>query len=150
MARMDLMNEENAQFTYQTLNLYDVYSKGLKEQFDHLRNIRISEKELDNILADVLLSPEAAAIFHKTGSIESEGIKTRGRNLFLNVKESMESGIGQDIQEAGTGMWFINGLTTYFQNSANFSSDEIKFDSLMQGNAYQKIQKAQEMLLAVA
>ena len=150
MSRMDLLNEENAQFTYQTLNLYDVYSKGLKEQFDHLRNIRLSEKELDNILADVLLSPEAAAVFHKTGSIESEGIKTRGRNLFLNVKEAMESGIGQDIQEAGTAMWALNGLTTYYQNEANFSNDEIKFDSLMQGNAYQKIQKAQEMLLAVA
>jgi hypothetical protein len=150
MSRRDLLQQENAEFAYKTLNLYEVYASGLKEQFDHLRNIRISEKELDNILADVLLSPEAAAIFHKTGSIESEGIKTRSRNLFLNVKESMESGIGQDIQEAGTGMWFINGLTTYFQNEANFSNEEIKFDSLMQGNAYQKIQKAQEMLLAVA
>jgi hypothetical protein len=62
----------------------------------------------------------------------------------------MESGIGQDIQEAGTAMWALNGLTTYYQNEANFSSDEIKFDSLMQGNAYNKIQKAQELLLAVA
>ena len=150
MNRLDLLQQENAEFAYRTLNLYEVYATGLKEQFEHLRNIRLSEKELDNILADVLLSPEAAKVFHETGSIESEGIKTRGRNLFLNVKESMESGIGQDIQEAGTGMWFINGLTTYFQNAANFSSEEIKFDSLMAGNAYNKIQKAQELLLATA
>lgn len=150
MSRMDLLNEENADWTYKTLNLYDVYSKGLKEQFDHLRNIKVSEKELDNILADVLLSPEAAAIFHETGKIESEGIKTRGRNLFLNVKEAMENGIGQDIQERGTALWALNGLTTYYQNEANFSSDEIKFDSLMQGNAYNKLQMAQKRLLAVA
>ena len=150
MSRLDLLQEENAEFAYKTLNLYEVYASGLKEQFEHLRNIRLSEKELDNILADVLLSPEAAKVFHETGDIESEGIKTRGRNLFLNVKNAMESGIGQDIQETGTGMWFINGLTTYFQNEANFSNEEIKFDSLMGGNAYNKIQKAQEMLLATA
>ena len=150
MSRLDLLNEENAKFTYDTLNLYDVYSKGLKEQFDHLRNIKVSEKDLDNILADVLLSPEAAKIFHETQSIESEGIKTRGRNLFNNVKLAMEQGIGQDIQERGTALWAVNGLTSYYQNVANFSSDEIKFDSLMQGNAYNKVQQLQDALLAVA
>jgi phage/plasmid-like protein (TIGR03299 family) len=150
MSRLDLMNEENTQFTYQTLNLYDVYSKGLKEQFDHLRNIRVSEKDLDNILADVLLSPEAAKIFHETGNIDSDGIKTRGRNLFNNVKLTLEQGIGQDIQERGTALWAVNGLTSYYQNVANFSNDEIKFDSLMQGNAYNKVQALQKALLEVA
>lgn len=150
MSRMDLLNSENAEFTYRTLNLYDVYSKGLKEQFDHLRNIKVSEKELDNILADVLLSPEAAAIFHETGDIYSDGIKTRGRNIFINAKNAMESGIGQDIQDSGTALWAINGLTTYYQNEASFSNDETKFDSLMDGNAYRKLQMAQEMLMALA
>ena len=150
MSRLDLLNEENAKFTYQTLNLYDVYSKGLKDQFDHLRNIKVSEKELDNILADVLLSPEAAKIFHETQSIDSDGIKTRTRNLFNNVKLTLEQGVGQDIQERGTALWAVNGLTSYYQNEANFSSDEIKFDSLMQGNAYNKVQALQAALLATA
>jgi phage/plasmid-like protein (TIGR03299 family) len=150
MSRLDLLNEENAKFTYQTLNLYDVYSKGLKEQFDHLRNIKISEKELDNILADVLLSTDAAKVFHETQSIDSDGIKTRGRNLFNNVKLTLEQGVGQDIQDRGTALWAVNGLTSYYQNEANFSSDEIKFDSLMQGNAYNKVQQLQKALLAVA
>lgn len=150
MNRLDLLNEENAKFTYDTLNLYDVYSKGLKEQFDHLRTIKVSEKDLDNILADVLLSPEAAKVFHETGDIFAEGIKTRGRNLWLNVKDTLDKGVGQDIQERGTALWAINGLTSYYQNVANFSNEEIKFDSLMGGNAYNKIQKAQELLLAVA
>jgi phage/plasmid-like protein (TIGR03299 family) len=149
MNRLDLLQQENADFAYKTLNLYDVYSAGLKEQFDHLRNIKVSEKELDAILADVLLSPEAAKAFHKDG-INSSEIKTRGRNIFFAVKEAMESGIGQEGQEAGTALWALNGLTTYYQNEANFSSEEIKFDSLMQGNAYNKLQKTQELLLAVA
>lgn len=149
MSRMNLLDSENAEFTYKTLNLYDVYSKSLKEQFDHLRNIKVSEKELDNILADVLLSEDAAKIFHETHNIDSDGIKTRGRNIFNNVKKAMEYGVGQDIQERGTALWAINGLTTYYQNSASFTTEEKKFNSLMDGNAYEKIQKAQELLLAV-
>lgn len=149
MSRLDLLNEENAQWAYETLNLYDVYSEGLKAQFDHLRNIKVSEKELDKILAEVLLSPEAFKGYLADG-INSNEIKTRGRNLFYNVKEAMESGIGQDIQETGTAMWALNGLTTYYQNSAHFTDSEHKFDSLMQGNAYNKVQKAQELLLALA
>lgn len=149
MSRMDLLNSENAEFAYKTLNLYEVYNNGLKEQFDHLRNIRLSEKELDKIIAEVMLSPDAFEAFKRDG-INSSEIKTRGRNLFLNVKEALESGVGQDIQESGTAMWALNGLTTYYQNVANFSNEEIKFDSLMQGNAYNKLQKAQELLLNVA
>ena len=149
MSRLDLLQEENAEFAYKTLNLYEVYASGLKEQFEHLRNIRLSEKDLDNILADVILSPEAAKAFHQDG-IYAKDIKTRGRNLFFNVKEAMESGIGQEGQEKGTALWAINGLTTYFQNVANFSNEEIKFDSLLSGNAYNKVQKLQEALLAAA
>jgi phage/plasmid-like protein (TIGR03299 family) len=150
MSRLDLLNEENAKFTYDTLNLYEVYANGLKEQFDHLRNIRISEKELDNILADVILSPEAAKVFHETQDIYSDGIKTRGRNVWINVKNTLDNGIGQDIQERGTALWALNGLTSYYQNEANFSNEEIKFDSLMGGNAYNKVQALQTALLAAA
>jgi phage/plasmid-like protein (TIGR03299 family) len=148
MDRLDLLQQENAEFAYKSMNVYEVYANGLKEEFDHLRNIKVSEKELDNILAEVLLSPDAFKAY-KVDGINSSGVKTRGRNLFFNVKQTIESGVGQDNQETGTAMWAINGLTTYYQNHANFSSDEIKFDSLMQGNAYNKVQKAHELLLAV-
>lgn len=150
MDRIDLLNAENAEWAYKTLNVYETYTNALKQDLEHLRNIRLSEKDLNNILADVLLSPEAAKEFHETGNIFADGIKTRGRNIFLNVKEAMESGIGQAGQEAGTALWALNGLTTYFQNAANYSTEEIKFDSLLSGNAYNKVQKFHEALLEVA
>lgn len=150
MSRLDLLNAENADWAYKTLNVYETYTNALKEDLAHLRNIRLSERDLDNILADVLLSPEAAKTFHETGSIYSDGIKTRGRNIFLNVKNAMETGIGQVGQEAGTAMWALNGLTTYYQNEANYSNAEIKFDSLLDGNAYRKVQQFHDALLATA
>lgn len=148
--RLDLLNKENAEFAYKTLNVYETYEKGLKESFDHLRNIKLSEKELDNILADVLLAPDAAKVFHLTGDIYNDEIKTRGRNIFLTAKEAMETGIGQAGQERGTGLWAINGLTTYFQNEASFKDNETKFDSILDGKVYDKVNKAYDLILAAA
>ena len=150
MDRLDLLNKENAEFAYKTLNVYDVYSNGLKECFEHLRNIKLSEKDLDNILADVLLAPEAAKVFHSEGNIYHEDIATRGRNIFLSAKEALETGVGQSGQERGTGMWAINGLTTYFQNAASYKNEESKFDSIIDGAAYDKVNKAYDLILAAA
>jgi phage/plasmid-like protein (TIGR03299 family) len=148
MSRLDLLNKENAEFAYKTLGVADIYAKGLKESFDHLRNIKLAEKDLDTIIAEITLADEAKKAFLETRNIEHEDIKTRGRNIFLGMKEAIESGIGQDILERGTALWAINGITTYYQNEANFKNEEVKFDNLSDGNVYKKVNKAYEMLIA--
>jgi hypothetical protein len=62
----------------------------------------------------------------------------------------METGIGQAGQERGTGLWAINGLTTYFQNEASFKDNETKFDSILDGKVYDKVNKAYDLILAAA
>ena len=148
MSRLDLLNKENAEFAYNALGVADVYAKGLKESFDHLRNIKLAEKDLDTIIAEITLADEAKKAFLETRNIEHEDIKTRGRNIFLGMKEAMESGIGQDILERGTALWVMNGITTYFQNEANFKNQEVMFDNIMDGGVYKKVNKAYEMLIA--
>ena len=149
MNRLDLLNKENAEFAAKALNVYEVYKNGLEQAFDHLKNIKLSEKELDNILAEVLLSDEYNKIYKQTGTIESDGIPTRSKNIFIGVKNAMEVGIGQDLLESGTALWALNGLTTYYQNTANFKDAETKFDSIMDGNVYNKVNKAYSLLTAV-
>lgn len=148
MSRLDLLNQENAEFAYKALNVAETYTNSLKESFDHLHNIKLAERDLDNIIAQVVLAPEAAKEFMQTRNIESDLIKTRGRNIFLGVKECLESGIGQEGQERGTAMWLMNGLTSYYQNEATERSEEIKFDSIMDGNIYKKVQKAYDLAIA--
>ena len=148
MNRLDLLNKENAEFAAKALNVYEVYKNGLEQAFDHLKNIKLSEKELDNILAEVLLSDEYNKIYKQTGTIESDGIPTRSKNIFIGVKNAMEVGIGQELIESGTALWALNGLTTYYQNNANFKDAETKFDSIMDGNVYNKVNKAYSLLVA--
>lgn len=145
--RLDLTRKENAEFAFRTLNMYNVYKKSLEENFEYLRNIKLSEKELDNILAQVLLSESNYKLYAKEG-IKCDGISGVGRNTFLKVKDTMERGIGQDYGERGTAMWALNGLTSYYQNEHNFRSEEVKFDSIQQGHASRKVEQMFELLVA--
>lgn len=147
MSRIDLLNKENAEFAYKALNLAEVYTNGLQAELNHLRNIKLSEKQLDDILASVLLPTEGNKAFAETRNIFDERISTRARNIFMNVKESCENGIGQDLIESGSGLWVVNGLTTYYQNHANQKDNEIMFDSVMQGDIYRKLNAVHDKVL---
>ena len=150
MSRLDLLNAENAEFAYKALNVAETYANSLSQSFEHLRNIKLAERDLDNIIAQVVLAPDAAKDFLDNHNIYSDNIKTRGRNIFLGVKECLESGVGQEGQERGTAMWLMNGMTSYFQNEATERSEEIKFDSILDGNIYKKVQKTFDLCLAAA
>jgi phage/plasmid-like protein (TIGR03299 family) len=150
MSRLDLLNKENAEFAYNALNLASLYEKEFKEAYDHLRNIKLSERDLDNIIAEITLADEAKKAFLETRNIYHEDIKTRGRNIFLGIKDCLDNGIGQDYQERGTAQWALNGITSFYQNVQNYKDNETKFDSILDGNVSKKVQKAYDMMLLAA
>lgn len=146
--RLDLTRKENAEFAFKTLNMYNVYKTSLEHSFNLLRNIRLSEKELDNILAEVLFSESNLKAYREEG-INSKELSTVGLNQFIAVKTAMEGGIGQEYGERGTALWALNGLTTYYQNEKNFRNDEQKFMNIMQGTAAARVQKFYDLAVAV-
>ena len=150
MSRLDLLNKENAEFAYKTLGLWREYETAFKDSLEHLRNIKLAERDLDNIIAEITLADDAKKVFLETRNIEHEDIATRGRNIFLGIKECMESGIGQNILERGNALWAINGITSFYQNEANFKNQEVMFDNVIDGNIYKKVQKAYDMMLVAA
>lgn len=147
--RLDLLNKENADFAYRALNLFDVYQKSLEAQLQHLRNIRVTDKMLDSIVAQLTLSETNLEVYQKTGNLNHKDITTRGRNLYNGMMDAIHGGIGQLYGKTGTGLWVVNGITTYFQNDAKYKDNTAKMDSIMQGMAKLKLQKAYDMLMAV-
>jgi phage/plasmid-like protein (TIGR03299 family) len=143
--RLDLTRKENQEFAFRTLNMYNIYKKSLEESFDHLRNIKLSERQLQDLMASVILTDSNLKLYQEHG-INHEDISSVGRNQFNKVMEVIHCGVGQDIVERGTGLWAINGLTTYFQNEKNYRNEEVKMDSILQGHAAHKLQKAYDML----
>ena len=148
MSRLDISNKENIEFAYRALNLFDVYKKSLEDDFEKLRNIKVTEKMLDDIVASISLSDESLEIYRKTGNICESGIKPQSKNKFDSIKKSIYNGIGQKGQEEGNGLWLINGVTTYFQNDAKYKNEEKKFESITKGSAKDKLQYVYDSLMA--
>ena len=139
MQRLDLTSKENTDFAYKALNLMNVYRKSLEQRFEHLRNIKIAERDLDRILAEVVLSEKSMEVYKKCGSMEHEDIPTQSKKTYLAMKTAVEQGIGQEYGERGTGLWLVNGITSYYQNNATWRSEEVKFDSIIHGYTARKV-----------
>lgn len=147
MTRLDITNEDNAKHAYATLNLYNTYKECFEEKLNALAKVKLTDKEIEQKLVKSLLTPEVQKIYAlNNGNINHDDIPTRSKNIITNVTEAMHSGIGQDNLEKGTGLWFVNGLTTYYQNYDNWKDDEKKFDAIMDGSVSKKLQNAYSLL----
>ena len=150
--RVDMLNKDTAEMVYRTLGMYDIYKQHFEAELEHLRNIKLSEKDMERILAEALLPEETFDIYKSNDyNINSEDISARSKNILTNAMDALENGVGQENRElAGTGLFLINGITTLFQNSMNWKDREKKFLSITEGNCYNKLQKAHGLVLAAA
>lgn len=148
MNRLDLRKRENAEFAHKALNTYHIYKKSLEKEFIHLENIMLAEHDLMRILAEVTYDREDLDILRKTNNIYHSDINQSSIIRLHKMRDIVESGVGQDMGVKGSGLWLINGITTYFQNEANYKNDETMFDSIHNGKAARTMQKAYDMILA--
>lgn len=148
MKRLDLANEENAKHAYQALNLEAEYNTYFKEELERLRSLQITKQQVMDIVASVVLPEDSLKVYKAVGSVEHEDISTRSKNLFNGMLTAIESGIGQEYLQSGNALWLLNGITTYYQNNANYKNEEVKFTSIMDGNVARKVQKAYELVSA--
>lgn len=146
MNRLDLRNRENAEFAHKALGTYNIYKKSLEVEFKHLENIRLAEQELMRILAEITFEAEDLKIMHKTNNIYHPEISKSAINRLHKMRDVVESGVGQEIGTKGSGLWLINGITTYYQNEATYKNEATKFDSIQNGNASKTMQRAYQLI----
>ena len=94
----------------------------------------------------VAIAPIALVVF-----VEHIGdITTNGKNLIEKAKNAIYTGVGQEISEKGTGLWLVNGITSFYQNHQDTKDIEYKFDSISNGVIQRNVQKVFELVNAVA
>lgn len=148
MDRLDLRECENAEFVYKTLKMYDVYKNSLETEFKHLQNIKLAELDLMKILAEVTYEDDDLKIYKESNEVYDAEISRSAINRINKMRDVLEFGVGQNSDDRGSGMWLINGITSYFQNYANYRSEETKYDSIQNGYAAKKLQKAYDLILS--
>lgn len=149
--RLDLTNKENAQMAFKALNLYNLYKKEFEEKLQYLQKVKFTDKQVEEILVKSLLPSSAYATYLAANkNLQIDEISTRSKNIVANVTDSLFGGIGQSLLEKGNGLWLVNGMTSYYQNHANWSSEEQKFDSIMDGTVNNKLNALYDTIEAFA
>ena len=149
--RLDLTNKENANMAYRTLNCYKTYKNVFEAKLEELAKIRLTDKQSEEILAKAILSKDVFEIYTKNGkNLNHEDIPTRSKNIMDNINDALANGIGQSKLEGGTGLWLVNGLTTYYQNNMSWKDDEKKFNAIHDGSVQKKLQDTYELIRLVA
>lgn len=141
MNRLDLKNTTNAEMVYKTLGLYKDYKEFFNTEIKQLRNLKLSDKAINMVVAKTIMSPENFQHYLKEG-INSDNISTYAKNRFDKTLEVINTGIGQKVNYTGTGLWVINGITTMYQNELKPKNDEQFLTSVSNGLIYNQLQKA--------
>ena len=146
--RINMIDKENAEMAYRTLGLYELYKKYFEEEIEKLRCIRLTEKQCEMIFAETLFTEDTFKIYKENDfNVNADGISTRAKNVLWSAMDALDNGVGQDNRDlAGTGLYAINGLTTYFQNSMNWSNGDKKFLSITEGKCYNNLHTAHKLI----
>lgn len=150
------VNEVNMKNACETLNLMQHYRENLVAGCEKLGNVQLDETKVDHLIKDLFLPAD------QTGDLETwnyditvNSFSTRYRNTVASVTNHVYNGIGQDEGQKMSGLWFVNGITTYFQNGEQ-SRDlptkrmENKFKNMMGGTSYNVLNRANDLVLACA
>lgn len=149
LERMDLSDKFNAKMAYDSLNVYDLYKKNFETSLRKLNEMFLDDKKIEQLLVKSLLPKDAQEYYRANGdSLDCAEISTRSKNIIAEVTEACHNGIGQDSLTPNSGLWVINGISTYYQNEKNWTDDTKKFDAIVDGSVQTKVQTAIDTLLA--
>lgn len=139
------------------MGLYNVYKEEFEGRMSQLSTIKLTDKDIDMISARALMTDDVWKVYERANyNINSDDISTRTKNQFEALKQTIYTGVGQDLIEPNTALHLYNGITCYLTNVApkDFTKSskeaEKQFISLTAGNAYEKQQKAFNLLIQKA
>jgi phage/plasmid-like protein (TIGR03299 family) len=123
------------------MGISQVMAEELEELFNHWTNVRITDKQLKQLI-QVAMSPNKEVLHHlKDGNTEK--LSTTYTNI---VDNALAYALGNPTQQlettAGTLFGAYNAVTGYYQNVRNFKDGDAKFKSIMDGTAKQRAQVA--------
>lgn len=148
--RLEWTKRENMERAVAVLRMHEKFKTEFIDQLTNLKKQTITENEINYFTAQVMATPAQAKLLQlnnwKMDNVEE--VSTRTKNNIIALRDSIESGVGQD-KFRGTKLWLYNGLTTFLNNTKQFKSAEDKFNSLVfGGDGNKKVQKAFDILAA--
>ncbi len=149
-----LRMKANVEHAANVLGCFAATKKAIAETVARLNSINVDEKTIKFVCGRVAFG-DKYPIF-KTNGFDVDELGMRNINVYYDLRESVEIGIGQDLFRTKNGNWLFNGITNYYQNVKTYVSGgkydaEKKFDNILGGGtAHKKIMTAYNDILLAA
>jgi hypothetical protein len=153
-SNVKLRMKENMLHVAKTLGCFEATKKAVIEHTKQLNAIKVDGKTVKFVCGRVAFG-DKYPIFESNG-FDIDELGMRNINVYYDLRESVESGIGQDSFKSKSGNWLFNGITNYFQNVKTYTTKgeydaEKKFDNIINGGtAHAKIMRAYTDILMAA
>lgn len=147
--RIDLQIAANRQRAAEVFSAYGKFKTDFIAQMINLKGQMILKGDVAEFAAKMTLNDAQYKLWTLADrNVDRvDEISTRTKNSMNALITAIESGIGQN-QHRGSKLWLLNGLTTYLHNERKWSSAQTEYQSLMEGQGRNKVQKAYNLLIA--
>lgn len=150
--RMNWEKEENRRRAVLILKMHKHFKEEFLNDIITMQNIRINgDTDITKFCARLFADENEMNLLLKANyNVDSvEELSTRKKNLIHAMEDTIVSGIGQE-EHSNTGLWLLNGVTSFYQNTKVWKSNTDKFDGIMGGDAARKVQKAHDLVYEFA
>lgn len=134
----------------QVMGLHNAYVEMMGNTLVELSQKAMSDESIRNLVASVFVSEENMKLVNKNnGNFQTvDEITNATKNTINRLINTINTGVGQETHK-GTALWVYNGFTSFYQNEQTYKDSGKKFDSIIEGNANKKAQKAFDLLVAL-
>ena len=155
--RVDLTREANITKVRERVARLNLFTQEYIDQMNSYALAKVTDKDINEYVMNLFVDEKMHDLLRQNNyNFDIEEVSTRTKNVidaFKNVLNSDD--MGQDFAR-GTKLWLFNGTTMFTSNFASYGSAkdteavraEKKFNSMLNGTANKRIEKAFALLAA--
>jgi hypothetical protein len=158
--RFDFTKQTNITAIQEKLRKLVLFSEDYINQMNAFKLAKVNDTDIENYVLNLFVDKEdlkRQIKLHNYNLDLVDDLSTRTKNIITDFKNTLYSDdLGQDFAQ-GTKLWLFNGTTNYLSNTASYGNakkdDTLtlatkRFDSMLNGSANKKMEKAMELLVA--
>lgn len=156
--RVDLSREANIEKVRERVARLNLFTQEYIDQMNSYALAKVTDKDINEYVMNLFVDDDKmkALVRENNYNFDIEEISTRTKNVIDTFKNVLNSDdMGQDFAR-GTKLWLFNGTTMFTSNFASYGSAkdteavraEKKFNSMLNGTANKRIEKAFALLAA--
>jgi len=163
--RVDFSRQESIEDIKSRIEQLNIFKRGYIDRMNSYRLAKVTENDINEFVAKLFIDKqEIRDLAAKNGyNYDTLVIPTKGgdgkefptvtKNKIKTFRDTLESGDGQDTNR-GTKLWLFNATTNYLSHDSygNFYNDDLhtratkRFDAMMKGSAYTKMNAVYDLL----